>query len=79
MLEKKAERGIAVARKKLPSRSFETLFRNKQGKDLEPWKGQALKQILDNRYYTGLSGEIICVGMAHDGKRCRLVYETIIP
>ncbi len=51
----------------------------KQGEDLESLKAQALKQILDNRYYTGLSGEVICVGMAHHGKRCSMVYETIIP
>lgn len=49
----------------------------KQGKNLEKLKAQALKQILDNRYYAGLCGNIICVGMAHDGKRCSMVYETI--
>ncbi len=49
----------------------------KQGEDLESLKAQALKQILDNRYYRGLSGEVICVGMAHYGKRCSMVYETV--
>ena len=49
----------------------------KQGKDLESLKSQALDQILDNRYYTGLSGQVLCVGMAHDGKRCSMVYEIV--
>lgn len=49
----------------------------KQGGDLEKLKNEALKQIMDNRYYTGLTGEIICVGMAHDGKRCSMIYKTI--
>ena len=44
---------------------------------LKELKEEALKQILDNRYYTGLSGEVICVGMAHDGKRCNMIYKTI--
>lgn len=49
----------------------------KQGENLELLKEEALKQILDNRYYTGLSGEVICVGMAHNGKRCNMIYKTI--
>lgn len=49
----------------------------KQGKDLERLKEEALEQILVNRYHTGLSGEVICVGMAHDGKRCSMVYKSI--
>ena len=49
----------------------------KQGKDLERLKEEALEQILTNRYHTGLSGEVICVGLAHDGKRCGMVYKTI--
>ena len=40
-------------------------------------KDKALKQILDNRYYTGLSGDVVCVGMAHDKKRCSMAYCTI--
>lgn len=49
----------------------------KQGEDLERLKAEALEQILDNRYYTGLSGEVICVGMAHDKKRCTMVYRPL--
>ena len=49
----------------------------KQGEELEILKDKALKQILDNRYYTGLSGDVVCVGMAHDKKRCSMAYCTI--
>ncbi|MDO5407046.1 MAG: AAA family ATPase [Eubacteriales bacterium] len=49
----------------------------KQGEDIEHLKKEALQQILDKRYYTGLSGEIICVGLAHDKKRCEMAYKMI--
>lgn len=49
----------------------------KQGTDLDRLKQEALQQILDNRYYTGLKGEVICVGMAHDKKRCSMVHKTL--
>ena len=37
----------------------------------------ALRQILDNRYYEGLRGEVLCMGVVHDKKRCALAHETI--
>jgi hypothetical protein len=49
----------------------------KQGKELERLKHKALRQIIDKRYYTGLSGKILCIGIAHDQKRCELVYEEV--
>ena len=49
----------------------------KQGDNLEQLKEDALQQILDQRYYNGLNGEIICVGLAHDKKRCSMVYKTL--
>lgn len=42
----------------------------KQGEDIESLKEAALNQILEKRYYTGLTGEVVCVGIAHDKKRC---------
>lgn len=39
--------------------------------------GLDLQQILDQKYYTGLSGEVLCVGVAHDKKRCSMAYKTI--
>ena len=49
----------------------------KQGNDIDGLKNEALQQILDNQYYMGLSGEVICVGLAHDKKRCQMVYRTL--
>jgi len=36
----------------------------KQGEDVEALKERALAQILENRYYDGLSGDCVCVGIA---------------
>ena len=49
----------------------------KQGEDIDRLKDEALQQILDNQYYTGLAGEVICVGLAHDKKRCKMAYKTL--
>ena len=49
----------------------------KQGEDIEGLKDEALRQILDNRYYSGLSGEVLCIGLAHDKKRCAIAHETV--
>ena len=49
----------------------------KQGDNIEQLKEDALQQILDQRYYDGLNGEIICVGLAHDKKRCSMAYKTL--
>lgn len=49
----------------------------KQGDQIDKLKQEALAQILEQKYYTGLKGEVICVGLAHDKKRCGMVYETI--
>lgn len=49
----------------------------KQGEDVERLKEEALKQILDMQYYAGLTGTVLCVGIAHDKKRCDLVYKVV--
>jgi len=49
----------------------------KQGEDIDRLKDEALQQILDNQYYTGLAGEVICVGLAQDKKRCKMAYKTL--
>lgn len=50
----------------------------KQGEDIDRLKEEALQQILDNKYDTDLSGEVICVGLAHDKKRCSIAYKVIL-
>ena len=47
----------------------------KQGDDVEKLKHEALKQIHNKKYYAGLIGEVLCIGIAHDKKRCELVHE----
>ena len=49
----------------------------KKGENIEQLKEEALRQILDNRYYAGLSGEVLCVGIAHNKKRCEMAYQVI--
>ena len=39
-----------------------------QGDVIDDLKEEALRQILDNRYYSGFSGEVLCIGLAHDKK-----------
>ena len=49
----------------------------KQGEDIDALKDEALSQILENRYYEGLRGEVLCMGVAHDKKRCAVAHMTI--
>ena len=51
----------------------------KQGEDIDRLKEEALQQILDNQYFAGMTGEVICVGLAHDKKRCKMAYKTCTP
>lgn len=46
----------------------------KQGTDLEALAEQALKQIEEQQYYHSLKGKTLCIGLAHDKKRCRTAY-----
>jgi hypothetical protein len=49
----------------------------KQGEDTAALKEEALQQIRDRRYRAGLSGEVVCLGVAHNKKRCEIAYETL--
>lgn len=49
----------------------------KQGEDLEKLKKEALQQILDQKYYAKLRGQVICIGIAHDKKRCEMEYRVV--
>ena len=61
----------------LSPRNVHVIIEFKQGENIEQLKEDALNQILDNHYYTGLSGEVLCVGVAHDKKRCDLAHKVI--
>ena len=49
----------------------------KQGEDVVKLKFEALKQIHDNKYYAGLNGDVLLIGLAHDIKKCQLTHEII--
>ena len=61
----------------LSPKNISVIVEFKQGEKIEQLKEEALKQILDNQYYTGLSGEVLCVGIAHDKKQCDIAYKVI--
>lgn len=49
----------------------------KYGENIENFKQEALDQILETRYYAKLSGNVLCVGIAHNKKRCAMSYKEI--
>ena len=49
----------------------------KQGSSIEELKETALQQIMEQKYYAGLEGEILCIGLAHDKKRCAVSYKIL--
>jgi hypothetical protein len=49
----------------------------KQGEDTTKLKSQALSQIKEKRYYAGLQGKILCLGVAHNKKKCEIMSEMI--
>jgi len=49
----------------------------KMGEDVEKLKESALAQIHEKKYYASLSGEVLCIGIAHNKKACQLAHETI--
>lgn len=61
----------------LSSANSHVIIEFKQGEDIERLKEEALQQILNNQYYIYLKGEVICSGLAHDKKRCSMVYKTL--
>lgn len=62
---------------KEPERYPHLIIEFKQGSNLRMLADEALGQIRENRYDTGLSGEIWCLGIAHDKKTCEMSYEKI--
>ena len=49
----------------------------KQGEAIDELKEEALRQILDNRYYNALHGDILCIGIAHNKKKCSIAYKSL--
>lgn len=66
-----------IALEALSPKNIHVILEFKQGENTEQLKQEALSQIFDNKYYTGLSGEVLCVGVAHNKKRCDIAYKVI--
>ena len=49
----------------------------KQGTDVEALKEEALLQIKKKQYYAELTGDVLCIGVAHDKKRCEISHRLI--
>ncbi len=64
-----------ITMESLAKERFHVIVEFKQGENINALKKQALEQIIDKQYYAGLSGKVLCVGIAHDGKRCDIEYE----
>jgi hypothetical protein len=60
-----------------PNERPHILIEFKQGENVAALKEEALAQIMENEYRAGLEGEILCIGIAHDIKKCELVYKTL--
>ena len=48
----------------------------KQGEDISQLAQEAIAQIKDKKYYAGLKGETVLLGIAHNLKACQVVSET---
>ena len=61
-----------------PSVRPHILIEFKQNENLQKGASDALNQIFDNRYYAELSGNVLCIGIAHSKKKCEVVHEEIV-
>lgn len=66
-----------ITLKSLSPANSHVIIEFKQGENVECLKSEALQQILDNKYYDGLQGEVICIGLAYNKKRCDMVYKIL--
>jgi hypothetical protein len=51
-------------------------FKKGEEQDLQRLAGEALQQIHDKDYTAGLTGKIVCLGLAHSRKKCAAAYEV---
>jgi len=54
------------------------VFEFKQGEAVAELKQEALDQIFEKKYYVELHGNVLCVGIAHNKKKCELVHKEIV-
>jgi len=84
MYEIKSNREMGDGRSDIMMKSLEPSVRPhilvefKQDKNLQKGASDALNQIFENRYYAELTGNVLCMGIAHAGKKCEVVHEEIV-
>jgi hypothetical protein len=44
---------------------------------MDKLKHEALNQIMAQEYHAGLAGDVLCIGLAHNRKRCDVVYKIL--
>jgi hypothetical protein len=52
-------------------------FKKGEEQELQRLAGEALQQIYEKDYTAGLTGKIVCLGLAHSRKKCAAAYEVI--
>jgi hypothetical protein len=52
-------------------------FKKGEENDLQQLAEKALQQIHDKSYLAGLTGKIVCLGLAHGRKKCAAAYEVV--
>jgi len=60
-----------------PGRRCHVIIEFKQGEDIDKLKEEALSQIEEKKYYAGLKGKVLCIGLAHNVKRCEMVHKVV--
>jgi hypothetical protein len=50
----------------------------KQGEDLKKLSEEAVNQIIEQKYYAPLTGEVICMGVAHNKKKCEITRRNVV-
>ena len=70
-------RGDIIMKSLQPELRPHFIFEFKQGENVEKLKQKALEQIFENKYYVKLTGNVLCIGLAHNMKACELIYEEI--
>ena len=70
-------RADIVLKSKFPNQRPHMVIEFKVGDDLVKEKEDALVQIFKKKYFKTLHGPVLCVGIAHNGKDCDLIYEWV--
>lgn len=68
---------LKARRKDHPNIIMEFKYTKDEKKDLRELAGEALDQIREKEYMTGMRGEVLCIGLGHRGKDVEVEYTEI--